>query len=126
MTDENENQVDAKTKRIRELNDQLRSRCGVPIFGEGVPGGFLFTPGIASLLPEIQIAIWAEVRNFSAFTEENDPYGEHDFGAFTIEGAGKVFWKIDYYDHDRVHGSEDPADLSKTFRVLTIMLAEEY
>jgi Protein of unknown function (DUF3768) len=35
-------------------------------------------------------------------------------------------FKIDYYDASIDFGSEDPADLSKTTRVLTIMLAEDW
>ena len=63
--------------------------------------------------------------SFEDFTPDNDPHGEHDFGAF--EHAGKrIFWKIDYYDAACENGSEDPADASKTTRVLTIMLADEY
>jgi Protein of unknown function (DUF3768) len=38
----------------------------------------------------------------------------------------RIFWKIDYYDENLEHGSEDPSDLFKTTRVLTIMLAGEY
>ena len=34
--------------------------------------------------------------------------------------------KIDYCDASMEFGSEDPADLSKTTRVLTIMLAEDW
>jgi hypothetical protein len=31
--------------------------------------------------------------------EDNDPHGEHDFGAFEHEGQ-RIFWKIDYYAPD--------------------------
>ena len=50
---------------------------------------------------------------------------KHDFGAFEVEGH-RLFFKIDYYAPDMQHGSEDPADPTKTVRVLTLMLAEEY
>jgi Protein of unknown function (DUF3768) len=61
----------------------------------------------------------------AACLAHNDPYGEHDFGNFTLAGR-KFFWKIDAYDANMEFGSEDPADPSQTTRVLTIMLAEEY
>ena len=58
-----------------------------------------------------------------AFTPDNDPHGEHDFGSF--EYAGKtIFWKVDCYDRDLNYGSPDPADENVTERVLTVMLAE--
>lgn len=118
--------AETKTKRIRDLNDRFRSRCGVSAFNPDIPGTFIMTAGIASLPPELQISIWMHVRSFNNFTDDNDPYGEHDFGSFVMEGAGKIFWKIDYYAPDKLHGSEDPSDTEQTFRVLTIMLAEEY
>ncbi|MEP4125327.1 MAG: DUF3768 domain-containing protein, partial [Lentilitoribacter sp.] len=65
------------------------------------------------------------VSEFNVFTDDNDPYGEHDFGSFEF-GGKKCFWKIDYYDLNYQGGSDDPSDLSKTNRVLTIMLADEY
>jgi hypothetical protein len=40
--------------------------------------------------------------------------------------ALRHLFKIDYYDASMEFGSEDPADLSKTTRVLTIMLAEDW
>ena len=62
---------------------------------------------------------------FNAFSPENDPYDEHDFGAFALRGH-EVSWKIDYYDAAMEWGSKDPANPDITTRVLTIMLAEEY
>ena len=62
---------------------------------------------------------------YSAFTRDNDPYGEHDFGHFELVGRS-FYWKIDYYDPKCEFGSEDPADPKKTTRVLTLMLAAEY
>jgi hypothetical protein len=65
------------------------------------------------------------VRSFDTFNEENDPYGEHDFGILEVEGQ-KVYWKIDAYDHDLRYGSEDAAEPALTLRVLTFCLPEEY
>lgn len=85
------------------------------------------TTSIAALPDFLQAGILARVQAFASFTGDNDPHGEHDFGAFDMTGAGKVFWKIDYYADDAMDaGSEDPADPTRCYRVLTIMLAAEY
>ncbi len=65
------------------------------------------------------------METFDAFTPDNDPHGERDFGSFEHEGE-RIFWKIDYYDRSLQFGSEDPSDPRQTRRVLTIMLASEY
>ncbi|HRW60884.1 MAG TPA: DUF3768 domain-containing protein [Defluviicoccus sp.] len=102
---------------VRELNDAFRTTlCG---------GRVMLTAGIASLPRDVQAAILERVRTFSTFTEDNDPYGEHDFGSFEMTGL-KVNWKIDCYDAECRYGSENPADPSQTTRVLTIMRADEY
>lgn len=116
--------TNSSTSRIRELNDQFRTT------GHG--GRVFLTKGIMAMPDYQMLQAIAAVRSFEAFTPDNDPHGEHDFGAVTIEGQ-KVFWKIDYYmpnmegelDFDYLH-SEDPSDPKQTLRVLTIMLAEEY
>jgi hypothetical protein len=95
----------------------------------GVVGRLVQTRGINALPDHIKSAIRQRVEMFDNFTPDNDPYGEHDFGAFTFDHEGeslRIFWKIDYYALDLLHGSEDPADPAQTTRVLTIMLAEEY
>ncbi len=104
-------------QRIKELNDAFRRT------GEG--GRMLLTAGIGALPVQHQVEILMRVRAHDEFTEDNDPHREHDFGSFDHAGA-RIFWKIDYYDAACEFGSEDPADPTKTTRVLTIMLAEEY
>ena len=83
------------------------------------------TVGIDRLPLADQSAVREKVETFSAFTPDNDPYGERDFGAFEHDGQ-KILWKIDYYDGTMTKGSEDPSDPKQTVRVLTIMLASEY
>lgn len=113
-----------RVKRIAELNDRLRAALGICC---GIPGMVVLTSGIAALDDQIKVRALTGVRQFSAFAEDNDPYHEHDFGALDIEGAGKIFWKIDYYaDSECLYGSNDPADPNQCYRVLTIMLANEY
>lgn len=110
------------TARIRDLNDTFRCGDGLsPVFFTS----FVVTQGVAAQGDAFVDAAMAAVVAFDDFTEDNDPYGEHDFGAFELEGQ-KLFWKIDYYDADLRFGSEDPGDPDKTRRVLTILLAEEY
>jgi hypothetical protein len=81
--------------------------------------------GVAALGSGFLAAAVDATCNFADFTADNDPYGEHDFGAFEMDGQ-RVFWKIDYYDQTITAGSPDAADPSLTKRVLTIMLASEY
>ena len=115
------------SNKIAVLNDDFRSRTGMPSFNPAVKGRVFITPGITALSPASQVEIWFAVAQFSDFSEDNDPYDEHDFGAIEIAGAGKVFWKIDCFaDESMNEGCEDPADPDRSFRVLTIMLASEY
>lgn len=66
-----------------------------------------------------------QVQQFEDFLEDNDPWGEHDFGSLVFRGQ-RVFWKIDPYDLTMTGRSPDPADPEVTARVLTVMLATEY
>lgn len=102
---------------IRRLNDELRRT------GQG--GRILITIGIKELGPVFLVKVVQAMRVYDDFKSGDDPYGEHDFGAFTVEGR-RVFWKVDYYDREMAGGSPDPADPEVTVRVLTVMLAEEY
>ena len=107
-----------KTTKIAELNDLCRTAMGVA-------GRVIQTEGIRALPSTVQSAIREQVERFNTFTPDNDPFQEHDFGAFEHDGE-RMVWKIDYYDRTLTKGSEDPSDPAQTTRVLTIMLASEY
>lgn len=102
---------------IAELNDAFRRSF--------VGGQVVITRGVAAMPEDERTALLAAVRAFEAFTPENDPYGERDFGAVTIAGE-TFFWKIDPYDCDLTYRSPDPSDTGLTRRVLTIMRGDEY
>ena len=109
--------MDTKTSRIRALNDELRHNL--------TDGMAVMTLGIAALGREAVARIVKTISVFDDFCNANDPYEEHDFGAFEAEGH-TIFFKIDYLDSTLTFHSPDPADPTVTERVLTIMLAEEY
>jgi hypothetical protein len=106
-----------RAKKIAELNDAFRSSLA--------GGRVVVTAGVAALCHHIRIDALRAVRAFTAFTPDNDPYGEHDFGFFKVAGH-EFFWKLDYYDPSLTRHSEDATNPAITVRVLTIMLTEEY
>jgi len=105
------------TDKIRNLNDQFRKD-----FSEGHA---VMTPGIAALGQEAVARIVKTIEVYDDFCHANDPHGEHDVGAYEVDGS-TVFFKIDYYDQTLSSHSPDPSDPAVTMRVITLMLAEEY
>jgi len=104
-------------ERIKHLNDALR----MTLRG----GRVLLTVSVHALPDDLKALALQRTRNFTDFSQDNDPHGEHDFGSFELAGQ-TFFWKIDYYDERCEFGSQDPSDPSKTTRVLTLMLASDY
>ena len=120
--------------RIARLNDLERSAMGVACTA-------VATVGFQSLPEADQSRVRELIETFDAFTEDNDPHGERDFGTIYQLGDGRwtterpqvrddererVFWKLDCYDRELKFGSEDAANPAITRRVLTIMLSDEY
>jgi hypothetical protein len=70
----------------------------------------------------VKAAAIRKVVTFDEFTEDNDPYDEHDFGKFELCGR-RFFWKIDLYEEPGVKSKNGEPVVN---RVLTIMLADEY
>jgi hypothetical protein len=104
-------------ERIRQLNDEFRRTFR--------GGRVMMTASVDALPDMVKAGALLQVTAFEAFTEDNDPHGEHDFGSFELAGR-TFFWKIDYYDKWTEHGSQDPANPEITTRVLILMLAEDY
>jgi len=98
--------------KIAALNDAFRHardmRC-------------MITRGVSAKMDLSRVI--SMVRSYDVFNEDNDPYGEHDFGQIKLDGE-TLFWKIDYYDQ-KLQNWCDPLS-PDCHRVLTIMLAEEY
>lgn len=101
-----------RATKIAALNDKFRQFSPFNVF---------MTSGVQDM-PDT-MGLMQAVRDFDQFTEDNDPYGEHDFGSLDWHGE-KVFWKIDYYDQALEYG-KDPLDF-ECKRVLTVLLASEY
>jgi hypothetical protein len=100
-----------RAAKIAALNDRFR----------GMALDVMITPGVRDL-PQV-IELMKAIEQFDTFSEDNDPYGEHDFGS--LEWCGeKVFWKIDYYDQKLEYGEEPLSPNCR--RVMTVMLASEY
>ena len=105
----------SSTATIRELNDAFRTTFR----GNG---DVYLTRAIAALPEAQQTEIVRRVQTFDAFTPDNDPHSEHDFGSFEHAGK-KVFWKIDLYEEPGVKRENGKPVVNQ---VLTIMLADEY
>ena len=67
----------APNTRVRTLNDLLRRHQ--------VGGQVVLTPGVLALGLDLLLLIDDAVSRFDAFTPDNDPYGEHDFGLVRVK-----------------------------------------
>lgn len=117
--------TETDTATICALNDAFRATTTSMIGPWLGSGQLVITRGVADRGIDFLNRAIASVRAFSDFTPDNDPWSEHDFGIFELDGIA-LNWKIDYYNPSLEYGSDDPADIMKTRRVLTVLLAEEY
>ena len=113
-----------RTATIRTLNDEFR-RAGPALGRNKFDGLWLFSHGVQAQGICFLWRALTDVQRFDAFNANNDPHGEHDFGAFELDGQ-EVFWKIDYLERGTAFGAANPADNASTCRIITVMLAEEY
>ena len=121
----------SRAEAIAQLNNLARKAMGIACH-------VVATQGFRALPAADQSRFRELIETYDAFTPDNDPHGERDFGTIYQAADGRwttarpsrpsetVFWKIDYFDRELKWWSEDPANPAITRRVLTIMLAEEY
>ena len=96
---------------IAKKNDELRSKLPALPW----PHRLILSSEVAALdMIEIGSVI-TSIKEYNNFTEENDPYEEHDCII-----VGGCICKIDYYDDDFEYFKEDGN------RVFTIMKSHEY
>jgi Protein of unknown function (DUF3768) len=63
--------------------------------------------GVADLPMCVRAQAVLKVHKFADFNENNDPYGEHDFGSFELAGE-TFFWKIEQGHDWRLRRPERP------------------
>ncbi len=103
------------SKNIAKKNDLLRTTF--------LTGKVVLSLSVRESVDREQVI--TAVREFDDFTEDNDPYGEHDCGMVCVNEDNYIF-KIDYYNKDYSMGV-DPYDVDVVVRrVLTIMHSSEY
>ena len=120
-------------EKIAKLNDELRAQILNAHVITGFKNKIMFSRDVGLMSKEDQTEILEIVRDYKTFSEDNNPHGERDFGAFNFcsndseyETPERYFWQINYYDNDLKYHSKDATDPSQTTRVLTIMKASEY
>ena len=113
-----------ETATIAKQNDQLRLGllAGMP---KDMKAQVLVTPGINAKGPAFVSLCLLSISMFKDFSEDNDPWGDRGFAALTVDDT-RIYFKIDLYDEACEYGSEEPANLARTTRVLTLLLPSEY
>ena len=107
-----------KKTTIAKLNDRFRN-------GDKSLGEYKMSRQVLALPRKKQKQLFKEIQDFSNFTSENDPKGEHNTGQVIMDGVEYV-WKIDYLDTSMIMLSDAPEDINKTTRVLLVIRADEY
>ncbi|MGK7919794.1 MAG: DUF3768 domain-containing protein [Trichodesmium sp.] len=103
---------------VAKLNDRFRN-------GDKSLGEYRMSRQVLALPRKKQKELFKEIQEFSAFTPENDPKGEHNMGNVTIDGV-QYTWKIDYLDTSMIMLSDAPEDINRTTRVLLVIRSDEY
>ena len=72
----------SRSERIARLNDRARQAMGLACVA-------VATEGFRALSEEDQSRVREMIESFDAFTPDNDPHGERDFGAIYQDSEGR-------------------------------------
>lgn len=112
--------------KIAAQNDAFRKNIFLQSEELNIPQGTLVcTQGVSAKGRDFQQELLLKLYNFDEFDEECDRNDWHDMGVLEV-GGEKVWFKFDFFDITYDFGSEDPSDINKTRRVLTLMFPHEY
>jgi hypothetical protein len=68
-------------EHIRDLNDAFRKTLDPTL------GRMMLTAGVNDLPSDVRAMAIRKVATFDAFSGDNDPNGEHDFGSFDLRAG---------------------------------------
>ena len=106
---------EGRAATIRRLNDaMLRTFTG---------GRVMLTAGVAALPDAMRIEALAAVQAFDPFDADDDPGGEHEFGAVEI-GNLELYCKIEYYDRNLKFTFPDPVNTGVKNQTLLLTMSE--
>jgi len=107
-----------KDEMIAKSNDDFRMNW----FGKGK---YVESSEIKKLSSTDKLNILGLVKTFKNFNERNDPSGEHNLGIIEFNDE-IIVWKISYFYLVRKNKNIDYDSCENTFRILNVMLADEY
>ncbi|MDE5076256.1 MAG: DUF3768 domain-containing protein [Trichodesmium sp. St5_bin2_1] len=110
-------EIQARETTIAKLNDRFRN-------GDKSLGEYRMSREVLALPRKKQKELFKEIQDFSDFTPENDPNGQHEMGRVMMDGVEYV-WKIDYLDTSMIMLSDAPEDINRTTRVLLVIREDE-
>lgn len=114
-----------KTKRtaadIAKKNDMFRTTLIRAKWNR-----LIFSEAVANSDEDVKQEIITALREYKCPPKgpESNPYGENDFGKFTVRGED-YFFKFDYYHPSMEYGADQYND-EEVVHVLTVMETSEY
>ncbi len=102
---------------IALLNDRFRQ-------GDRSLGTYKLSRQVLALPKQKQRQLYTMLHEFSDFNPQNDPRGERKSGKLVMDDVTYI-WKIDYLDLSMTLLSDNPSDIERTVRVLSLFRADE-